>query len=165
MMDGQEPVNVVGKQKQMSLTGAGTTASEEAIRNEVWSVLGALYPQGGQVERRVEQRYPYPYLIHLIPTEEDGTESVAEPVVVVGKHLSEGGLAFYHPKPLPYRRMIVELNLPDSSTRKFMIDITWCRFTEHGWYESGGRFLQCISGESETQTESASAEEEDDFLT
>ena len=25
----------------------------------------------------------------------------------------------------------------------FLIDVSWCRFTRHGWYESGGRFLQC----------------------
>jgi hypothetical protein len=24
----------------------------------------------------------------------------------------------------------------------FLMDVSWCRFTKGGWYESGGRFLQ-----------------------
>jgi hypothetical protein len=25
-----------------------------------------------------------------------------------------------------------------------LVDLKWCRFTRHGWYESGGRFLQIV---------------------
>ena len=124
------------------------TRTDEEIRNEVWNILGAIYPTEGHHERRTEQRYPYPYLVYLTPVGEKGLTPIAETIVVVGKHLSEGGLGFYHPKPLPYRRMIATLNSPDGTTRKFLIDLTWCRFTKQGWYESGGRFLQSVEMDS-----------------
>jgi len=53
-------------------------------------------------------------------------------------------LGFYHPHPLPYRRMIVSLETGDGRWLSFLIDLTWCRFTKQGWYESGGRFLQPV---------------------
>jgi hypothetical protein len=65
--------------------------------------------------------------------------------VVVGKDLSDRGLGFFHPHPIPHRRAIVTLE--DSSQRgvSLLIDLSWCRFTRHGWYDSGGRFLQIVS--------------------
>ena len=63
--------------------------------------LGGLYPPGNVAERREESRYPYPYLIHLTPVDEDGQSAEGESIVAVGKHLSNRGLGFYHPKPTP----------------------------------------------------------------
>ena len=68
---------------------------------------------------------------------------------MVGKHLSERGLGFYHPQPLPYRRMIVSLEGPRGDWFGFLIDLTWCRFTRQGWYESGGRFLESVASPME----------------
>ena len=31
----------------------------------------------------------------------------------------------------------------------FLIDLKWCRFTRHGWYESGGRFLESVASPME----------------
>lgn len=116
--------------------------SVDEVRDEVWGILGTIYPQETACERRAEQRFPYPYLVQLFPVDEMGEILNGDPVVVVGKHLSESGLGFYHPKPLPYRRMIAVLNATDGDTSHFLIDLAWCRFTEQGWYESGGRFLE-----------------------
>jgi hypothetical protein len=116
----------------------------EDPRLQVWALLGTLYPQGELVERRREQRYPYPHLVHLTPVNADGLTPAGESVVVIGKHLSERGLGFYHREPLPYRRMIVSLEAPGGLHLGFLIDLTWCRFTRHGWYESGGRFLGSV---------------------
>jgi hypothetical protein len=82
-------------------------------------------------------------LVHLTPVDEDESLLQSETVVVVGKHLSERGLGFYHPKPLPYRRVIASL---ESNGRwlGFLLDLTWCRFTRQGWYESGGRILESV---------------------
>jgi hypothetical protein len=117
---------------------------EDDVRTQVWRLLGALYPRGDLVERRMDHRYPYPYLVYLTPLADDGVTAQGDPVVVVGKHLSEHGLGFYHPKPLPHRRMIVSLEAAGGTRMHFLIDLTWCRFTRHGWYESGGHFLRPV---------------------
>ena len=62
----------------------------------------------------------------------------------MGKHVSERGLGFYDPKPLPYRRVIASLEGP-SSWFGFLIDVKWCRFTRQGRNESGGRFLESVT--------------------
>jgi hypothetical protein len=116
---------------------------DNGVRSKVWGVLAAIFPRGGIRERRSEHRYPYPYLVYLTPIDKDGLPE-GESVVVVGKHLSEHGLGFYHPKPLPYRRMIATLEAADGEPASFLIDLAWCRFTRHGWYESGGRFLEVV---------------------
>jgi hypothetical protein len=117
---------------------------EDQVRNQVWGLLGALYPRGELVERRGEQRYPYPYLVHLTPVGADGVTAIGEPLVVVGKHLSERGLGFYHPRPIAYRRVIASLESAGGQRLSFLVDLSWCRFIRQGWYESGGRFLRAV---------------------
>jgi hypothetical protein len=117
---------------------------EDDVRTQVWGLLATLYPKHDLAERRHENRYPFPYLVHLTPLAEDGASRTAETLVVVGKHLSERGLGFYHPQPLPHRRMIASLQTSQGQWLGFLIDLSWCRFTGHGWYESGGRFLQSV---------------------
>jgi hypothetical protein len=128
---------------QLDLLPNDTTLPPDGVRAQVWSLLSTLYPTQEFVERRCETRYPFPYLVHLTPVDADGSLLEGETVVVVGKHLSERGLGFYHPKPLPYRRVIASL---ESNGRwlGFLLDLTWCRFTRQGWYESGGRILESV---------------------
>jgi hypothetical protein len=130
---------------------------EAEIRTQVWGILSSLYPRGDLTERRRENRYPYPYLVRLIPVRTDSLAPAGEPVVVVGKHLSERGLGFYHPKPLPYRRMIAALDVSGAEPVAFLTDLSWCRFTRHGWYESGGRFLQVVASPVEPARESVAS--------
>jgi hypothetical protein len=40
--------------------------------------------------------------------------------------------------------MIASLESGNGRWLGFLIDLTWCRFNRHGWYESGGRFLQAV---------------------
>jgi hypothetical protein len=128
---------------QLDLLPNDATLPPDGVRAQVWSLLSTLYPTQEFVERRCETRYPFPYLVHLTPVDADGSLLEGETVVVVGKHLSERGLGFYHPKPLPYRRVIASL---ESNGRwlGFLLDLTWCRFTRQGWYESGGRILESV---------------------
>ena len=127
------------------LERGSVTAADEEVRAQVSGLLSTLYPRNNKVERRGEQRFPFPYLVHLTPVDADGSVNVDETVVVVGKHLSERGLGFYHQQPLPNRRMIVSLEVGSDAWLGFLIDLTWCRFTKQGWYESGGRFLQVVN--------------------
>lgn len=118
-------------------------SGDDGVRSQVWGVLAGLYPRGRVPERRAVQRFPYPQLLYLTPVGDDLRPN-GETVAVVGKHLSESGLGFYHVAPLPYRRMIASLELPEANWAGFLIDLKWCRFTRYGWYDSGGRFLQTV---------------------
>jgi len=118
--------------------------ADEPLRRQVWGILAGMYPPGKTSERRSDQRFPYPHLVYLTPVDTDGITPVGDSVVVVGKHLSEHGLGFFYQQPLTHRRMIASLEAPDGQWNGFLIDITWCRFTQHGWYDSGGRFLQAV---------------------
>ena len=114
------------------------------VRTQVWGLLTTLYPKHDSIERRRETRYPFPHLVNLTPVAADGVTPDGETIVVVGKHLSERGLGFYHPKPIPHRRMIASLEAPGGRWMGFLIDLSWCRFTKQGWYESGGRLIQSV---------------------
>ena len=136
-------MSIATQEPQSAHFSQGDGRTEESdLRARVWKVLGALGPHGNPIERRGRRRYPYPYLLHLTPVGDDGITPQGETVVVVGKHLSEQGLGFYHSGPLPYRRMIASLECGDGARLGFLLDVTWCRFVKQGWYESGGRFLQ-----------------------
>ncbi len=128
-----------------SLPQESPLSAESAVRDQVWSLLSGLYPAHRNGERRAEQRFPYPYLVQLTPVAANGTPMPEETVVVAGKHLSERGLGFYHPFPLPFRRMVASLQGHDQAMAHFYIDITWCRFTGQGWYDSGGKFLRAVT--------------------
>jgi hypothetical protein len=78
----------------------------------------------------------------MTPVGVDGITPEGDSVVVVGKHLSEHGFGFYHQAPLAHRRMIASLESRRGQWLAFLIDLSWCRFTKGGWYESGGKFLQ-----------------------
>ena len=116
--------------------------AEEGIRRGVHAILGSTFGNWRLSERRSQQRYPYPYLVHLTPLANDGSTTIGETVVVVGKHLSAAGLDFYFPEPLPYRRMIAALESRDGRRWGFLLELSSCRFTASGWYVNGGRFLR-----------------------
>jgi hypothetical protein len=103
-----------------------------------------MYPHNDLIERRRDNRYPFPSLIHLTPADMDGTPTGDKPLVVVGKHISEHGVGFYHQSPLQHRCMIASIECKKGHWLAFLVDISWCRFTKGGWYESGGRFMQTI---------------------
>ena len=121
--------------------------NEHDIGTAVRSLLGNQ-PQRIGGERRREHRFPFPYPIRLTPMTTDGTVSPAESVVVLGKHLSEHGVDFYYTEPLPYRRAIASFERGGREVVHIVMDLTWCRFGRHGWYENGGRFLQLLSSTS-----------------
>lgn len=143
--EGEWQMSSSATMRQQEPGGLQAGAVDDHVRTQVWNLLGMLYPRGNLVERRGEQRYPYPFLIHLTPVAADGVTPDGDAVVVVGKHLSERGLGFYHPKPLAYRYAVASLEAVGGSRLAFLIDLSWCRFTRQGWYESGGRFLRAVA--------------------
>lgn len=136
------PIRAATCQPQFDLLPDGHPDAD--VRAQVWGLVSTLYPKNDLTERRRETRYPFPYLVHLSPVGENGETPCGESVVVVGKHISHRGLGFYHPAPLPYRRVIASLE-SGGHWYAFLLDLNWCRFTRQGWYESGGRFLQVVA--------------------
>ena len=83
----------------------------------------------------------------------EGEWDSAETLVVLGKHISNHGLDFYSSQPVPYRRVVVCFPSNQGEDIRLLMDLTWCRFCGHGWYENGGRFLPGDAGKgSEVRT-------------
>lgn len=137
-------ISPMSHEMQLDVLPEGGSLLDDDVRAQVWGLLATLYPKDEISERRQGNRYPFPYLIHLTPVAEGGVTPEGDTLVVVGKHLSERGLGFYHPKPISHRRMVVSLEADNGQWLGFLIDLNWCRFTRHGWYESGGQFIQTV---------------------
>jgi len=118
---------------------------DDAISAQVWRLLAGIFPHGNLLERRHEQRYPYPRLLMLTPVQADGQTADGPTFVAVGKQLSQRGLGFFHPQPLVNRLVIASLEAGDGRWLGFLLDIRHCRFTRQGWYESGGRFVRAVA--------------------
>jgi hypothetical protein len=118
--------------------------AELELRTRIHSILSAMYPHVGALDRREETRYPYVNLIYLTPVAADGVTPCGESIAVRGKNLSERGLGFYHAEPIQHRRMVASLECGAGRWLGVLVDLAWCRFTKEGWYESGGRFLQIV---------------------
>jgi hypothetical protein len=129
---------------QLRQFSSPSSIADREIRDCVQILLASHFGRAYATDRRRERRYPFPHLVHLTPLADDGRTPSGPPMVAVGRELSEGGFGFFHPSPLPYRQMIAALEGADSRWYSFVIDLTWCRFMRHGWYESGGRFLRTI---------------------
>ncbi|WP_425615145.1 hypothetical protein NA78x_005042 [Anatilimnocola sp. NA78] len=97
-----------------------------------------------QIERRTETRHPYPYPIHMTPVDRDGHPLVDQTFVVVGKHVSNHGVDFYYAQPVEWSKVIASFNLPEGRWIGLLMELTWCRFSRHGWYDNGGRFVSVV---------------------
>lgn len=120
------------------------TARRAAIESEICRcvqfALRCTMPSRIKHERRRETRHPFPYPIQLTPVDLRGG-AIGESLCVIGKHLSNHGLDFYFQQPVPYRRVVAALSAGGDQHVSMLMDLTWCRFSGHGWYENGGRFL------------------------
>jgi hypothetical protein len=108
---------------------------------QVVALLSRLNP-GVTIERRRHERIAVPVLFRLTPLDEDRQPVDHESTIVVGKNISHRGLCFIHDRPLLYRRARVTLAQPGLGYFDVEMDISWCRFTRPGWYESGGRLVR-----------------------
>jgi hypothetical protein len=111
---------------------------------DLQALIKSLSPPSPGDDRRHDRRYPFSQLITLLPVEGDDASRCGEPIVVVGKNISQRGLNFYHPKAMPHRKVIAVLETPATGRIALLLDLKWCRFTRQGWYESGGRILRVV---------------------
>lgn len=116
--------------------------NDEALSRQVRLALACSHPPRKVTERRRETRHPYPYPVYLTPLDENRDPLTERTVVVVGKHLSEHGVDFYHRAPFPHKLVVCSLSVGEKRWVSMLLELTWCRFSKHGWYDNGGRFLQ-----------------------
>lgn len=109
----------------------------------VRGLISRLHPHVAH-ERRRHPRHPLPLLMELTPVDAQTEEPVGSTVVVVGKSLSESGCGFFHQHAMPYRYAIVRMEAGTDGDLCLLVDLTWCRYTRYGWYESGGKFLKVV---------------------
>jgi len=121
------------------------------VRGVVQRALWYLRTSHRCVERRRGQRHAYPYPLRIWPAEAcrvagDGScEPVGEGTIVMGKHLSTGGLDFYTGTPIADRQVVVSLHEGDAEPIQVLVELTWCRFGGHGMYVNGGRFIRALN--------------------
>ncbi|MBI1246555.1 hypothetical protein GC197_01775 [bacterium] len=139
--------NCVSAESEFAFTTVPTCseASEAKVRAAVGRLISRILPKVVTNERRRDFRYPYPHLIYLTPINPSGEPLNAQSTVVVGKNITERGIDFFHREPLPYRRVILTLEAEDGARASVVTDLLWTRFTRHGWYDNGGRFLQVVT--------------------
>ena len=117
----------------------------EQIERHVKLALACSQPTRKVMERRRETRHPYPYPVYLTPFDDARVPLVERTLVVVGKHLCDHGVDFYHREPIPFREVICSLAVGNNRWMSLLLELTWCRFSKHGWYDNGGKFLQVIA--------------------
>lgn len=118
--------------------------SRNEIRDQVRKVICKSRNSYAGLERRRNPRLPFPYPIYLTPLDVNGDVDHEKSFAVVGRHLSECGLDFYHTEPVTSRTLIASLDGLEDTAVSFVMELTWCRFGRHGWYENGGRFVSIV---------------------
>ena len=122
--------------------------TDEAVGEFVTRVLKLTDIPRVVTDRRHDKRTAYPHLLTLTPLDDDVLQVVGEPVTVVGKHIAQRGLDFFHVVPLSFKRAIVSFEESLHLDNHFVLKIGWCRFLRPGWYDSGGRFTHIITPKS-----------------
>lgn len=118
----------------------------ELLTLQVQSLVSRMHTPPRTSGRRHE-RVALPILLQLTPLDASGEPCDEDAITIVGKDISQRGIAFFHDHPLPYRRAIVAVDHPQFGTFAAEVDIRWCRFARPGWYESGGRLVRAIASE------------------
>jgi hypothetical protein len=121
-------------------SSSATGENRAALARQVQALVARLHP-AVTLERRRDDRMAIPVLFRLTPLDDARRPIAAESIIVVGKNISRRGVSFFHERPLSYRRAWLSAQHPELDDFSAEIDISWCRFTRPGWYESGGRLV------------------------
>ena len=130
---------------------AVSKSNRATLTIQVEALLSRLYPPTDR-ERRHDDRIAIPVLFRMTPLNSDREPLHQEHAIVVGKNISRRGVSFYHEHAITHRRVVIELADPNVGSFAAEVDITWCRFTRPGWYESGGRLIRTVMPSSESST-------------
>jgi hypothetical protein len=139
------PIALVSGPALFDRAGSLPFSSRPIFADSVEAALHAIDPGPRSAERRRDARSPYPYPIHLTPYGNNGLPDARRTFVVIGKHLAPHGLDFYCRQPLAERRVVASLDCGREGWIGLVMELTWCRFGRHGWYDNGGRFIAQVS--------------------
>lgn len=103
--------------------------------------LARLPPSVGQ-DRREMTRVAIPLLLRITPIEGGDDADDGPPLTAVGKDLSRGGIGLFHRDPLPHRHVVLTFDDARLEGLSVEVELNRCRFSNLGWYESGGRLLR-----------------------
>jgi hypothetical protein len=112
---------------------------------EQFRILKEALERPVSFERRQYGRIALPMVLEVTPLDQTGQPLKHLALQVVGKDISPRGISFFHERPLPHRRAIVNFEHPEVGQFCLEVDVTWCRFTSPGWYQSGGRLIRTLS--------------------
>lgn len=115
-----------------------------SLEQQVRRLLVQETPPRPQLCRRLSRRHPYAQLISVTPLDDDG-QTTGAPFTCCGKDLSPAGVGIFHPQPLANRQVILTFFQEGRESISILAMLDWCRFTMHGWYESGGRLMRVVS--------------------
>ncbi len=108
----------------------------------VQSLVASWQSGGPLVERRCWHRVPFERLLGITPLE--GDLPADQMRVAKGRDISLSGIAFTHTEPIPHRAVAITLWDDAGQTESIVTQLSWCRFTRSGEYQSGGKFLRII---------------------
>lgn len=136
-----------------------TAKTRTTLTLQIEALLSRLHPVVER-ERRQDDRIAIPVLLQLTPYDDNQRPLDEEASIVVGKNISRRGVSFYHQQPITHRRALIEVADPVAGTFAAEVDISWCRFTKPGWYESGGRLIRSAPARSGSSTTDGPQENE-----
>ncbi len=119
----------------------GGESDRASLASDIEALLTLLHPR---VALEQNDRCAIPILFQLTPLDDERQPIEHEATIVVGKNISRRGISFYHERPISHRRARIELVQPGLGPFAAEIDVSWCRFTKPGWYESGGRLVRAV---------------------
>ncbi len=131
------------------------SSQDAEIEPLVRQVAGLAQPSDQPHDRRDRVRVPFSRLVALTPVANASLDDPGDPVFVVGKNLAQQGLDFFHSQPFPHRYAIASLETGPGQRVHFLMKVTWCRFLQAGWYDSGGRFIKRVEPVANDITEDA----------
>ena len=124
------------------------TAIEEMARRVAQSA-GTAWEELGW---RSRPRISFPELVALSPLKDDGKSTAGATIYVVGRNLATLGFDFYHQESIPHRFAIVSLPIGSQQYIHIQMKITWCRFRQPRWYDSGGRFVKVVESPKDSSS-------------
>lgn len=114
-----------------------------SLAQHIDQFLARLPPSVGGDRRDVE-RLAIPLLLQIRPVDGCEADQFQTPATAVGKDLSRSGLGMFHREPIPHRHVIVTFEDPRLERLSIEVELNRCRFSNFGWYESGGRLLRIV---------------------
>ena len=127
--------------------------SVQELQSLVGEVVASWHTSGPLLQQRYRHRVPLRRQLIIIPLDEQLETPCGSPLRVEGRDISLAGISFAHSLPLPHRKVALMLPHLHETAPSIVTQLTWCRFSRDGRYQSGGGFLGTLRASIESHTE------------